>query len=249
MRRLLLAAILTAMASTAHSTTFSFGDIDGLGTVTGSGSVQDFYGYHDAAGDKTYRFNGPVDAQNGTAYMFVYEDGADLSLGMFFTGADVLRKNAVCGPIEHRDLCRSYANMTITGLASDSQVLVRDDQNNGFGDTDARHAGANGAYGFAAFTGGTDGFVASGVLLGADITFDVTRLERITQSYWVSGAGDDLSLTSIDFASGGVLGVNGKTPGDISLSATTAPVPLPAGMALLLSGLGLAGVFARRRRA
>ncbi|KPP93790.1 MAG: hypothetical protein HLUCCA08_06315 [Rhodobacteraceae bacterium HLUCCA08] len=240
-------AVLTAslcmgapvVAATLSVTTSS--GTQNLSTLQGDASAADFYAYDNGT------FNGPLTLSLGSAYLFAYEQtgASDLSLGMIFTGTDI-------DPAQHcrgadAKTCRTKFAGDLSGLDPDSNVLVRDDRANAYGDEDASAPGANGYYWMYAFTGSTDGFVTDGFSRGSTVSMDVRKYVNFDQAYWIGGPIDAPTLTQLDLSGGYTItapapqqrGPSGGQP---------SPVPLPGGLVLLGSALGLAA-WGKRRKA
>lgn len=210
-----------------------------LPTLQGTISAAEFYDY----GGGT--FNGPIALELGTAYLFAYEQdsASDLSLGMIFTGTDTDPKANCRG--DDAANCRTKFAGDLSGLATDSAITVRDDLANAYGDSDASAPGANGYYWMYAFTGTTDGFVADGFDWGSTVTMSVRKYINFDQAYWIGGPIDAPTLTALDLSDGYT--ITAPTVQTRTAGQQPAPVPLPAGLVLLGSALGLAGFGLRRR--
>ncbi len=221
-----------------------------VGTVTSSGSGAEFYGY------SNYMANVPFSLSLGTVYAFIHEQtgtGA-LSLGMITTGTNMDPRG--CRDLADRDRCRSYLSGWLKHAPASAEVTVMDGIRNVYGDeddpSDTWAAGANGNYYISTFTGDTSGFVLDGLSIGDSLMFGFRKLTNFDNLVFVSGSegafemteftiGNDLPKLWIDLES--------NAP-QLPVSKTTvgpSPVPLPAGLVLLLSAFGLAGFGLRRR--
>lgn len=228
-----------ASASTVLNVTWS-GETQNLGTISGDGSGADFYDY---SGGTT---NSGLDLQLATAYAFVHESNTsgDLSFGMVFTGSNVATPRSTCAkaPIGDPSLCRTTFEGVLTGASASSTVSVKDDGRNIFGDSDRSGLGANGYYQLIPFTGTTDGFVVDGITTGTTLTMDVSTFDKFENLVFVSGSEDAPIYTAFNLNNNDAdLSIQIGGPGPALRIQAPSAVPLPAGMVLLLSGLGVVG--------
>lgn len=235
-----------ASASTVLNVTWS-GTTQSLGTISGDGSGADFYNY---GGGTT---NSGLDLQLATAYAFVHESNTtgDLSFGMVFTGSNVATPRSTCAraPIGDPSLCRTTFEGVLSGASASSTVSVKDDGANIFGDSDRSGLGANGYYQLIPFTGTTDGFVVDGITTGTTLTMDVSVFDKFENIVFVSGSEDTPVYTPFTLNGGDAdlsIQIGGAGP-QLNIAGPSA-VPLPAGMVLLLSGLGVVGGLRARSR-
>nr|WP_253949465.1 choice-of-anchor E domain-containing protein [Mangrovicoccus sp. HB161399] len=123
-------------------------------------------------------------------------------------------------------------------------------------DVDSALLSLGGSPDFSVF--GTTGLVSLGV--GASALFPVTATNTLSgsetpsSSFFLPGTLDVSFLTDTSFGGsgfGGDITISQATDAGISLSVTyeyeTAAVPLPAGLALLMSALGITGLMHRRQ--
>lgn len=220
-----------------------------VGTLKSPGSGADFYNYSD------YRANVPFDLRLGTVYAFVHEQvgtGA-LSLGMITTGTNMNTRD--CRDLADRDKCRSYFSGWLNHAPASAEVTVMDGIRNVYGDeddpSDAWAAGANGRYYISTFTNDTSGFVLDGLSVGDSLMFGFWKLTNFDNLVFVSGTEGAFETT--EFAIGSDLpklwiGLESEAPSPHAARAalSPAPVPLPAGVVLLVSALGLAGFGLRK---
>lgn len=216
-----------------------------VGTVRSAGSGADFYDYSD------YLAHVPFELNLGTVYAFVHEETGSgaLSLGMITTGSDIDPRD--CTGVPNTDKCISYLSGWMYNAPTSARTTVMDGDRNVYGDEDVAgerwSAGANGRYYVSTFTTDSSGFILEGLAAGDSIGFGFWRLVNFDNLVFVSGSERAFEFTR--FAIGDslpklLIDIEAAAPETLALPA----VPLPAGMILLLSALGIAGVGLRRSR-